>query len=230
MLIVGIDTTAVMATAAVADIDDGGEVLSYTLFSSKTKLTHSEKLMPMLDSALKLQGKSICDVKLIAVNVGPGSFTGVRIGVATAKGLAEGLGIRCAAVNTLDSLRENMRGVSGIICPVMDARRSQFYNALYKNGRRITDYRAISASELSAELDSLSGRVHVCGDGMRLFASLYGGEKRITLASVASADQNALSVAVCGFGAFANGNTVAACDLKPIYLRMSQAERIRNEG
>ncbi len=230
MLIVGIDTTAVMATAAVADIDDGGKVLSYTLFSSKTKLTHSEKLMPMLDSALKLHGKSIGDVKLIAVNVGPGSFTGVRIGVATAKGLAEGLGIRCAAVNTLDSLYENMRGVGGIICPVMDARRSQFYNALYKNGRRITDYRAISASELSAELDSLSGKVYVCGDGMGLFASLHGGANRITLASAVSADQNALSVAVCGYSAFVKNETVEACDLKPIYLRMSQAERIRNEG
>lgn len=228
MLIIGIDTTAVTATVAVADIEVDG-VKTYTLFSSKTKLTHSEKLMPMLDAVLKLQGKSIGDVRLVAVNVGPGSFTGVRIGVATAKGLADGLGVPCAPVNTLDSLCENLSGVSGIICPVMDARRDQFYNALYKNGRRIIEPRAVSAEELSAQLESVSGSVYICGDGAKLFSSLYSGRKKLHMAAPAAVDQNGLSVAVCGFKAFACNTTVSAAELKPLYLRMSQAERMRNE-
>ncbi len=228
MLILALDTTAVATSVAVAEID-GGIVKTYSAFTSKNKLTHSEKLMPMIDSVLRIFGKKIEDIELIAVNAGPGSFTGVRIGVATVKGLADGLNIPCVSVSTLDSLYANLEGVKGVICPVMDARREQFYNALYKNGKKIKGDRAVSADELTAELDGLAGDVTVCGDGAYVFASLYKGTKKLKMAPAAAIDQNALSTAVCGYKAYTEGKAVSAADLKPIYLRMSQAERMKNQ-
>ncbi len=228
MLILAIDSTAVAASVAVADINDGF-VTGHSSFVLKNKLTHSETLMPMIDSALKVYGRTISDVELIAVNAGPGSFTGVRIGVATAKGLADGLGIKCASVSTLDSLSRNVEGFSGIICPLMDARRGQFYNALFKGAKRLCPDRAISAEELSAEIDSMSGRVILCGDGAHVFKELYRGKKRLVLAPAVAVDQNALSTAICGYEAYKNNTCVDSVDLKPVYLRMSQAERMRNQ-
>lgn len=228
MLILAIDSTAVAASVAVADIE-GGSLTGYTSFVLKNKLTHSETLMPMIDSALGVYRRGISDVGLVAVNAGPGSFTGVRIGVATAKGIADGLGVKCASVSTLDSLSRNAHGFGGIICPVMDARRGQFYNALFKGGKRLCPDRAISAEELTAEIDGMSGRVMLCGDGAYVFKELYKGKKRLTVAPAVAADQNALSTAICGYEAYEKGLCVDSADLKPIYLRMSQAERMRNQ-
>ena len=228
MLILGIDSTAVAASVAIADID-GGVVSGHSSFVLKNRLTHSETLMPMIDSALKVYGRNIGDVELIAVNAGPGSFTGVRIGVATAKGLADGLGIKCAAVSTLESLSRNVRGFGGTVCPLMDARRGQFYNALFKGTKRLCPDRAISAEELSAELDKTNGKVILCGDGANVYAELYKGKKRLLLAPEVAVDQNALSTAICGYEAYKNNTCVDSVDLKPVYLRMSRAERMKNQ-
>lgn len=224
MLILGMDTTAVTASVAVVEIED--KVRTYSLFSVKNKLTHSETLMPMVKQALDMYGAKPSDLNLIAVSAGPGSFTGVRIGVATVKGLAFGLGkeMPCAAVSTLEALAENLAQQSGIVCPVMDARRSQFYNALFKDNQRLCKDRLITAEELKKLLET-GEQVTLCGDGAELFASLCGDLKNIKLAAPASKDQNALSVAVCGYRAFKENRILTAKELKPVYLRASQAER-----
>ena len=118
MLILGIDSTAVTASVALADIKDG-EVQKYSVFTAKNKMTHSENLLPMIDHVLTVYGAKADDLDLLAVNAGPGSFTGVRIGVATVKGLAFAKGLPCAPVSTLESLAQNLDGVPGIVCPLM---------------------------------------------------------------------------------------------------------------
>lgn len=227
MLVLGMDTTAVTASVAIAEIN--GSLNTYSLFSIKNRLTHSENLMPMVKQVIELYGAKPSDLSLIAVSAGPGSFTGVRIGVSTVKGLAFAYNgdIPCAAVSTLEALAENVSQESGIICPVMDARRNQFYNALFQDKKRLCGDRLISAEELEEQLLNTGENIILCGDGADLFASLCKDTSNIKVASAASKDQNALSVAVCGYKAFAENKTVDAKELKPIYLRASQAERKR---
>ena len=137
MYILAIDTTAKTASVCVGK-DDNGEFTPLSLWTSNCGFTHSETLLPMIDSCLSSSGICADDIDTIAVSAGPGSFTGVRIGVACAKGIsfglsAKGINHRCVSVSSLEALAENVRNYSGyIICPVMDARRSQFYNALFK--------------------------------------------------------------------------------------------------
>ena len=114
MLILGIDSTAVTASVALADIENG-EVQRYSVFTAKNKMTHSENLLPMIDHVLTVYGASASDLELLAVNAGPGSFTGVRIGVATVKGLAFAKSLPCASVSTLASLAQNLDGFPGIV-------------------------------------------------------------------------------------------------------------------
>ncbi|HAN21703.1 MAG: tRNA (adenosine(37)-N6)-threonylcarbamoyltransferase complex dimerization subunit type 1 TsaB [Clostridiales bacterium GWF2_36_10] len=227
MLILGIDSTAVTASVAIAEIEDS--VKTYSLFTVKNRLTHSENLMPMIKQAVELYGLKIADLSLIAVSAGPGSFTGVRIGVSTVKGLAftsDGK-IPCAAVSTLEALAENLSHQSGIICPIMDARRQQFYNAMFRYNKRLCEDRLISANELMEELDKLDENITLCGDGADLFASIYNLKttSNIKVSSVLTKDQNALSVAICGYRALQENKLISAKELKPIYLRASQAER-----
>jgi len=137
MLILAIDVAAVTASAAVCEWD-GKDIKRFSLSSVNNGLTHSETLFPLIDNALGVFGKTIKDVELFAVSAGPGSFTGVRIGVSAVKGLAFD-GRPVAAVSTLEALAENV-GAEGVICPLMDARRGVFYNALFKkNGGVLED-------------------------------------------------------------------------------------------
>lgn len=229
MLILAIDTSALTATAAVCEYN-GGEIKKYSLCAVNNGLTHSETLFPLIDNALKSFGKTVKDVQLFAVSAGPGSFTGVRIGVSAIKGLAFD-GRAVAAVSTLEALAENI-GANGVICPLMDARRGVFYNALFKreNGvlTRLTEDRAIDVASLSAELASY-GEAYICGDGAELFASLHEGGAVIVKSALCSAYQNALSVAVCAARQYENGETTTAESLPTIYLRKPQAEREREE-
>lgn len=229
MLILAIDTSAVTATAAVCEWD-GNEIKRFSLSTVNNGLTHSETLFPLIDNALATFGKTIKDVGLFAVSAGPGSFTGVRIGVSAIKGLAFD-GRPIASVSTLEALAENI-GTEGIICPLMDARRSVFYNALFKkNGgvlERLTPDRAIDAASLSEELASY-GDVYICGDGAALYESLHTGTAKIIKPALCGRYQNALSVAVCGAKQYAAGQTVSAANLNTIYLRKPQAEREREE-
>lgn len=225
MLIAALDSTAVTASAAVAEITDG-KLGTYSVFTVKNKLTHSEILLPLLENALKQYGASIGDVDLFAVSAGPGSFTGVRIGAATVKGLAFAENKPCAAVSPLSAMARNV-GL-GYVCPVMDARRDQFYTALFKDGIRLTEDDALSGEEIAEKLKGLD-RVVICGDGRNRFLELYGDRGNLFPAPDTASDQNALAVALCGYDIFAAGKAVNPEALQPVYLRMPQAERERLE-
>ena len=225
MLIAGLDSTAVTASASIVEINDG-KVSTFSLFTVKNKLTHSEILLPLLENALQQYGAKISDVDLFAVSAGPGSFTGVRIGAATVKGLAFAQGKPCVSVSALEAIAKNVN--RGYVCAVMDARRDQFYTAIFKDGERISEDRALSAQEIYEELKDFP-EVTVFGDGTEKFISLCEGAGNLFEAPLASRDQNALSVAVLGYQKYIKGETVTAKELKPIYLRMPQAEREKLE-
>ncbi|MBP5231619.1 MAG: tRNA (adenosine(37)-N6)-threonylcarbamoyltransferase complex dimerization subunit type 1 TsaB [Clostridia bacterium] len=230
MLIVGMDSTAVSASVAVAVIDGNG-LGPHALFTVKNRLTHSEILLPMLDDALRLFGAEPGDVSLLAVNVGPGSFTGVRIGVSTAKGLSRPGNIPCAPVSALEALSVNLNGFPGTVASLMDARRGQFYYALFKDGNRLTEDAAGSADEI---LDRLDGETWLVGDGAEPFLKAVSGKPEekglcLRLAPEAARYQNALTVALCGYRTHLAGKTVTGAELRPLYLRLPQAERERME-
>lgn len=224
MLILGVDSTAVTASVAIAEVKEG-ELISHSLFTVKNKMTHSENLMPMIDHALQVYGAKASDLELLAVNAGPGSFTGVRIGVATVKGLAFPKSLPCAPVSTLDSLAQNLEGVPGTVCALMDARRNQFYYAIFENGLRLTPDSCGSAEEIA---EQLAGKdVTLCGDGALVFASHAHGIYAV--ANPVIREQNALSVALCGYRMYMEGKAVSGKELRPVYLRVPQAERERLE-
>ena len=225
MLIAALDSTAVTASAAIAEIN-GGKLVTYGLFTVKNKLTHSEILLPLLENALKQYGANISDVDLFAVSAGPGSFTGVRIGAATVKGLAFAQNKPCVGVSPLEAMARTVG--RGYVCPVMDARRDQFYTALFKDGVRVCEDAALSVDEINAILKDLP-EVVICGDGRDKFLALCGDMNNLFPASDAMTDQNALSVALCGFDLFETGLAVSPESLQPVYLRMPQAERERLE-
>ncbi len=223
MLIAALDSTAVTASAAVAEINNG-KLVTYSLFTVKNKLTHSEILLPLLENALEQYGATISDIDLFAVSAGPGSFTGVRIGAATVKGLAFAENKPCVAVSPLEAMAKTVG--RGYVCPVMDARRDQFYTALFKDGVRITEDSALSVEEIRNQLKDLP-EVTICGDGRDKFLSLCTEASNLFPASDAMTDQNAVSVALCGFELFEKGLAVNPESLQPVYLRMPQAERER---
>ena len=227
MKILAIDTSAVVGSVALCD----GETIiaQYTVNNGNT---HSETLLPMVESLLATSGVDISEIELFAVSNGPGSFTGVRIGVATLKGLAFGSGKPCVGVSTLEALAYNLIGFEGIICPVMNARRSQVYNALFecRSGvlSRLTPDRALSIAELDEELAALSKPFYLVGDGYDVTTE---GLKKSTpaLTPEISRYQSAYSVAQCAARAFENGEYTNDTSLSATYLRPSQAERERLE-
>lgn len=231
MLTLSIDTTAKTCSAAVSD----GALLS--TFSVNNTLTHSENLLLMIDAVLKTAGKKISDVEAIAVSVGPGSFTGVRIGVAAVKGLAFGRDIKIAPVSTLDALSFNAADTEGIICTTMDARRDQTYFALFcaKDGvpTRLTediadtfDTACEKIYEFCKKLEKKS--VIFVGDGAKLCYNTFIGKNyediNPRLASENIRYQNAYSVALAGEKIFSEGKAVSAELLECTYLRRPQAE------
>ena len=227
MKILALDSTAVVGTVALCE--DERLVAHYTL---NTGNTHSQTLLPMIESALRAAEWTMDDVELIAVSNGPGSFTGVRIGVATVKGLAFGKNIPCAGVSTLEALAYNLRYMNGIICPVMNARRAQVYNALFscENGvmTRLCPDRAISIAELDEELSTMNQPVYLVGDGYDITLE---GFKKTSISPIPEElrCQSGYSVAMCGLAAYKNGLATDDTTLAVVYLRPSQAERERNE-
>lgn len=227
MKILALDTTAEVCTAAVCD--DKGLIAEMTV---NTGNTHSETLLPVVEQILKISETSLEDIDLFSCSTGPGSFTGVRIGVATVKGIAYGKNKPCVSVSTLDALAYNLIGFEGIICPVMNARRNQVYNALFecKNGEiaRLCDDRALSIEELDEELSSMDKPIYLVGDG---YSITEKGFKKTKIGFVPERMrvQSAYSVACCALIKYNAGNTLTDSELVPIYLRPSQAERERNE-
>ena len=215
-MILSLDSTAVTASVA---LTDNAKVLKSEFINSG--LTHSETLLPMVKRVM--QGHSFSELDGIAVTAGPGSFTGVRIGIATVKGLAFNYETPCYSVSTLEAIAYNYTDTDCIVCAVMDARRMQFYNALFeiKNGvvNRLCDDRAIGIDELRKELDGMKNVV-IAGDG----ASLYFENLSLDNCELAPQDriyQNAVSVAY----AIKNKKPITPEQLVPVYLRQSQAER-----
>ncbi len=227
MLILGFDSSAVAGSCALCEINGEKTALISESFVN-TKLTHSQTLLPMAENMLKSVGININEVNLIAVTVGPGSFTGIRIGAAAAKGLAYALNIPCAGVSTLHSLAYNCLGTDGVVCAVMDARCNQFYNALFSvKGSavtRITPDRAISAEELNSELIGNYGgdKITLVGDGAELAHKILKGVKAES-APVNTRLQRASSVCL----AAPEYKQISARELLPVYLRLPQAERER---
>ena len=231
MKILCLDSTAKVATAAI--LSDERVLAEYTVDGARS---HSELMLPMLRSLLTSTGLDADDIDLFACTVGPGSFTGVRIGVSVIKGIAFGRNKPCAAVSTLEALAENTAGMSGLICPVMDARRAQVYNALFERRdgvlHHLTPDRAIGLSELGEELlrDHANTPVLLVGDGVTVArdALLSAG---VTLGEVPSLllSQNAAALGRVALRMAKSGQTVTDEALRPIYLRMPQAERERLE-
>lgn len=224
MNILAFDTSAKAASVAVCSED---KVLAE--FSVNTGLTHSQTMMPMAQVALDCAKLGLDAIGAFAVAVGPGSFTGLRIGVAAVKGLAQTLGKPCVPVSTLEGLACNLAGFDGVACAVMDARCKQVYNALFACGQvpvRLCEDRAIAISELAEELRGESRRIILVGDGAELcYAGLHPSLPSVELAPPALRYQKASSVALCAHRLCAQGKLVSAEELVPSYLRLSQAER-----
>lgn len=223
MLILAIESSA--KAASVALTEDERLIAQYTQCSG---LTHSRTLLPMVDDMLKNTEKTIAGVDLIAVAHGPGSFTGIRIGVSTVKGLAWAADKRCVGVSTLEAMAWHGVSAGGLVCPVMDARRSQVYNALFeiKDGRpvRLCADRAVSLDELAEEIDGKNA--FLTGDGAML---TYEHMKKLGIACRV-APQNLVYQSAWGVAMAALDKTPGtADDLLPVYLRLSQAERERQE-
>lgn len=225
MKILAIDSSAKAASAAVGD---EGRLLAQCF--QCCGLTHSRTLMPMIEDLLKNCSLSISDIGCVAVSVGPGSFTGLRIGIAAAKGIAWARGLPCCGVSTLEAMAQQLIHFEGIICAAMDARRQQVYNALFmsEQGRltRLCPDRAISLEELKTELEKMEKSIIIVGDGGELCYN-YLEDPGITLAPPHLLQQNACGVLLVAERMAAAGETQPPQFLMPNYLRVSQAERER---
>lgn len=225
MRILAIDSSATAASAALVE---DGKVMGE--FYINTHLTHSQTLMPMIDDVLNCTRTELSEVDLFAVSAGPGSFTGIRIGVASLKGLAMAKNKPCVGVSTLEAMAFNLEHLNGIICSVMDARCQQVYNAIFSvhDGcmERITADRALSIEDLAKECENYAKPLFLVGDGAKL---CYNNERFKNLNAILPPEpliyQRACGVAKSALAAFERGEAVTPAALMPIYLRLPQAER-----
>ena len=230
MRILSVDTSGNVATAAICE----DEKLDCQ-FVLNNKLTHSHTLMPIIDSVLKQSELNLKDIDLLAVSYGPGSFTGLRIGVSAVKGLAHATKIPVVGVSTLEAMAYNLPFCEFLICPIMDARRAEVYNAIYKWEKtelvEIKAPRAISVDELCEELLKMGEKVVFLGDGVPVYKDIIL-EKLAdwTLFAPFSANaQRASCVAVAAKKEYEKNGAKSGFDLAPVYLRKSQAEREAEE-
>lgn len=227
MLLLSFETSAKAASVALTDEN--------TLLAESyqnTGMTHSQTLLAMAQAMLEQCGKQAQDVTAVAVAAGPGSFTGVRIGVAAAKGFAWGRGIPCYGVSTLEAMARGLGVQDGYILPVMDARRAQVYTALFgaRCGicTRIRDDCAISLAELGEDIQNLQAPIYLVGDGSILcYNTLSGAVPALILPPESRMHQRASGVALAAAARIARGELGDGASLVPNYLRLSQAERER---
>ena len=228
MKILALDTSATSATVAVVD---GRELLAeYTVNNGNT---HSETLLPMIETLLGNLDLCVSDIDLFAASNGPGSFTGVRIGAATLKGLAFGTDKPCVEVSTLEALAYNLVSIPGLICPVMNARRDQLYCALFRSDgnslTRLMDDSAMAADDLKDKLLFFDGEaVRLTGDGYSI-AQAHMGEIQIADVVPRLRHQSAYSVAAVAYDRYLSGEYTTDTQFAVNYLRPSQAEREMNE-
>lgn len=229
MLLLSFETSAKAVSVALHD-ENGLLGECYQL----TGLTHSQTLMVMAQDLIAQCHHTPEDITHVAVAAGPGSFTGVRIGVAAAKGFAWGKEIPCYGVSTLEAMALGYGIQEGIVCPVMDARRSQVYNALFRmdagKRTRLTEDRAIALSDLGQELAALNAPIYLVGDGSTLcHNTLKDQVPGLMLPPPWRQHQRAVGVGIAALPLIAAGNPGNAAALTPNYLRLSQAERERQE-
>lgn len=229
MLILAFETSAKAASVALLEEE---KLLGESYVNSG--LTHSQTLMVMAQDLLKQCGKTVSDVTAVAVAAGPGSFTGVRIGVAAAKGFAWGGELPCYGISTLEAMAETLGAWQGYVCPVMDARRSQVYNALFavNHGKlqRLREDRAIALADLGEELKNFSEPIFLVGDGSILcYNTLLERVPNLVLPPEHRMHQRASGVALLAAKKIAAGEPGDGAALTPNYLRLSQAERERLE-
>ena len=229
MKILALESSAVSASVALTEDD---KLIAQSF--QNCGLTHSRTLLPMAEALLANCGVSLSEVDAFAVAHGPGSFTGVRIGVAAAKGFAWGREVPCYGVSTLEAMALSLGEYQGYVCPVMDARRSQVYNALFyvNHGslKRITEDRAIALVQLKQELAHLTEPVFLVGDGSVLtYKTLSGDIPNLVMPPEHRMHQRAVGVALLAAQKQAAGETGDGAALTPNYLRLSQAERERLE-
>lgn len=230
MRILALDSSGLVATVAI--LEDEQTLAEYTV---NYKKTHSQTLLPMLGEVVKMIEFDLSTLDAIAVAGGPGSFTGLRIGAATAKGLGLALDKPLVNVPTVDGLAYNLYGTTGIICPIMDARRNQVYTGLYRFAgdefQTIEEQMAISIQELVLKLNQYGEKVTFLGDGVPVYKEqlLDGLDVEVCFAPAHMSRQRAAAVGALGMKYFKEGKIESAMEHKPDYLRLSQAERERAE-
>jgi tRNA threonylcarbamoyladenosine biosynthesis protein TsaB len=230
MKILALDSSGLVASVAV--VEDDNLLGEYTV---NYKKTHSQTLLPMLDEVAQMIELDLGTIDVIAVSAGPGSFTGLRIGSATAKGLGLALDKKIISVPTVDALAFNLWGVEEVICPLMDARRQQAYTGLYtfSDGRMetILPQCAVAIEEIISKINDYGKSVVFLGDGVSVFSQYISENIKVPykFAPAQNNKQRAASVAVLGGILFEKGQAESASAHRPEYLRLSQAERERRE-
>ena len=225
MKILSVDSSSFSASVA---ITENGVTLAENFINNG--LTHSQTLMPMVEKTLKDANVSVKDMELFAIANGPGSFTGVRIGIASVKGMADALNKKCVAISTLEAIAEPLKNEDCIACAVMDARCNQVYTAIFENGNRLCEDKAVLIDELGKELKSYNKKVVFIGDGSVL---CYEKLKDV-VTNVFVADENVRYIHASSIGRLAeekikNGEMPTdSAKLVPYYLRLPQAERELN--
>ncbi len=228
--ILAIEASGLVASCAVAT-----EEKIIGEFSLNLKLTHSQTLLPMVDEVVKRTGTELSEIDAIAVSGGPGSFTGLRIGSATAKGLGLALNKPIVSVPTTQTIAANIFGFDGYIVPLMDARRNQVYTGIYRHNSEgftvVRDQMAVEIVELIDVVNELDEPVIFLGDGVPVFRGILEEkvDVKMQFAPMNNSVQRAGSLALRGLALFGEGLAVPAADHVPDYLRLSQAERERNE-
>ena len=222
MITMAFDTTAKSASIAVLD---GERALA--VYSIDNGLTQSELLLPMAEDVLRSLKLTFSDVGLYACSVGPGSFTGVRIGVSTVKGLAFGRDKVCVEVSTIEALAANLEGFEGIICPVMNARRGQVYTGIFKGENRLMDAECMMLADLAPMLENYGEKIYFVGDGYDLAIDYKIKNTAHTPECLRYA--NAYSVGKVAYKKLTKGEGVSDAQLRVNYLRKPQAEREREE-
>ena len=233
MRILALESSGLVASVAVVDgALDGKDAQTIAEYTVNYKKTHSQTLLPMLDEVVKMTELSLDSIDAIAVAAGPGSFTGLRIGSATAKGLGLALDKPLIPVPTLEGLAYNLCGTDGIVCPIMDARRNQVYTGIYDNREGFSAVReqcAMDIDELVDELNKMENRAVFLGDGVPVYRERIA--ERITVpcefAPAHVNRQRAAAVAALGCIYYREGRTETAEEHAPDYLRKPQAERER---
>lgn len=237
MKILALDSSGLVASVAMAE--DDNLIAEYTV---QYKKTHSQTLLPMLQEICRMVELDLDTADAVAVAAGPGSFTGLRIGSATAKGLAFALNKPIVPVPTVDGLAYQMYGAKDLVCPIMDARRNQVYTGIYEfvpdsNGQFEYDMRvikeqcAVSFDEISEILNGYDRSVMFLGDGVPVFRERMTQLLRVpyAVAPLHRARQSAAAIAALGSLYYRQGKAVDGAAFAPEYLRLSQAERERAE-